>query len=58
MPDTVDTVIRAPDDGWRYHLKHIEQFKKVNQSHYRPEVPRGFQEFKVPRLHVSGTEWC
>jgi hypothetical protein len=22
---------------------------KVNQSHYRPEVPRGFQEFKVPR---------
>ena len=21
---------------------------KVNQSHYRPEVPRGFQEFKVP----------
>jgi len=23
---------------------------KVNQSHYRPEVPRGFQEVKVPRL--------
>jgi len=24
--------------------------KKVNQSHYRPEVPRGFQEVKVPSL--------
>ena len=23
--------------------------KKVNQSHYRPEVLRGFQEVKVPR---------
>ena len=23
---------------------------KINQSHYRPEVPRRFQEFKVPRL--------
>jgi len=23
---------------------------KVNQSHYRPEVPRGFQVVKVPRL--------
>ena len=30
---------------------------KVNQSHYRPEVPRGFQEVKVPRLRDSGTGW-
>ena len=22
---TLDTVIRAPDDGWRYHRKHVEQ---------------------------------
>jgi len=28
---------------------------KVNQSHYRPEVPRGFQEVKVPRLCDNGT---
>jgi len=27
---------------------------KVNQSHYRPEVPRGFQEVKVPRLRDNG----
>ena len=26
----------------------IHQGKKVNQSHYRPEVPRGFQVVKVP----------
>jgi len=31
--------------------------KKVNQSHYRPEVPRGFQEVKVPRLRDDGPEW-
>jgi len=24
---------------------------------YRPEVPRGFQEVKVPRLRDNGTEW-
>jgi len=30
---------------------------KVNQSHYRPEVPRGFQEVKVPRLRNNGPEW-
>ena len=31
---------------------------KVKQSRYRPEVPRGFQEVKVPRLHNNGTGWC
>jgi len=30
---------------------------KVNQSHYRPEVPRGFQEVKVPGLHNIGPGW-
>ena len=27
------------------------------QSHYRPEVPRGFQEVKVPILHDNGPGW-
>jgi len=27
------------------------------QSHYRPEVPRGFQEVKVPRLRDTGPGW-
>ena len=31
--------------------------KKVNQSHYRPQVPRGFQEVKVSRLRDNGTGW-
>jgi hypothetical protein len=31
MPDAVDTVVCAPDDGWRYHPKHVEQFPdKIN----------------------------
>ena len=30
MPDAVDTVC-APDNGWSYHPKHIEQFPdKIN----------------------------
>ena len=27
---------------------------KVNQSHYRLEGPRGFQEVKIPRLRDNG----
>jgi len=30
---------------------------KSKQSHYRPEVPRGFQEVKVPRLRENGPGW-
>ena len=30
---------------------------KVNLSHYRPEVHRGFQELKVPRLRDNGPGW-
>ena len=27
----VDTVVCAPDDGWRYHPEHVEQFPdKIN----------------------------
>jgi len=29
IPDAVDTVACAPDDGWRYHLKHVEQFPDI-----------------------------
>jgi len=29
----------------------------VKQSHYRPEVSRGFQEVKVPRLRDNGPGW-
>ena len=31
IPDVVDTVVCAPDDGWWYHPKHVEQFlDKIN----------------------------
>ena len=30
-PDAVDTVACAPDDGWKYHPKHVEQFPDVNK---------------------------
>jgi hypothetical protein len=25
IPDAADTVVCTPDDGWRYHPKHVEQ---------------------------------
>ena len=28
-----------------------------NQSPYRPEMPRGLQEVKFPRLRYNGPEW-
>jgi len=31
MPDAVDTLTWAPDDGWRYHLKHVEWFTDINK---------------------------
>jgi len=31
MPDTVDKMIWAPDDGWRYHPKYVEQFADINK---------------------------
>jgi len=60
----VDRVVQ-----WLYLLKNrllyscgkhrivVSKLKKVNQSHYRPEVPRGFQEVKVPRLRGNDPRW-
>jgi len=31
MPDTVYTLLWAPDDGWSYHPKHVEQFADINK---------------------------
>ena len=28
-----DTVVHAPDDGWRYHPKHVEQFPEIKKLH-------------------------
>jgi hypothetical protein len=33
MPDAVDTVVCAPDDGWWYFPKHVEEFPyKINSE--------------------------
>ena len=54
----VSLVSRGP---FGYQLRYIMWVfttgGKVNQSHYRPEVPRGFQEVKVPRLLDIGPGW-
>ena len=45
---------------WHEYLHCIRRHylgKKVNQSNYRPEVPRGFQEVKVSRLRDIGPGW-
>jgi hypothetical protein len=39
------------------NASNIQTIKKVNQSHYIPEVPRGFQEVKVPRLRDNDPGW-
>ena len=31
VPDAVDTVVSAPVGGWRYHLKHVQQFPEINK---------------------------
>jgi hypothetical protein len=31
IPDAVDTVVCAPDYGWKYHPKHVEQFSDINK---------------------------
>jgi hypothetical protein len=31
IPDAVDTFVCAPDDEWKYHPKHVEQFPDINK---------------------------
>jgi hypothetical protein len=31
LPDAVYTVVCAPDDGWKYHPKHVEQLPDINK---------------------------
>ena len=31
LQHAVDTVVYAPDDGWRYSPKHVEQFLDINK---------------------------
>jgi hypothetical protein len=31
IPDAVETVVCAPDYGWKYHPKYVEQFADINK---------------------------
>jgi hypothetical protein len=31
IPDAVDTVVCAPDDGWNYRPKHVEQSPDISK---------------------------
>jgi hypothetical protein len=31
IPAAVETVVYAPDDGWNYHPKHLENFPDINK---------------------------
>jgi hypothetical protein len=31
LETAVDAVVCAPDDGWKYHPKHVEQFPDINK---------------------------
>jgi hypothetical protein len=31
IPDTLDTVVCAPDNVWNYHPKHVEQLPDINK---------------------------
>ena len=44
-------------NGKKGVLHKSKKNRKVKQSHYRPEVPRGFLEVKVPRLRDSDPGW-
>ena len=33
LPDTVETALSAPDDGRRYHTKHVEQLGDINKPY-------------------------
>jgi len=52
FPDFVTT---AQNGGKVVRLIHRPPL--INQSHNRPEVPRGFQEVKDPRFRDNGTGW-
>ena len=67
MPDAVDTVVCVPDDGWRYHPKHVEQFPEINkmcsgafvglnQKINYAALKSSESCLSVPRIYVSYTE--
>ena len=55
MPDVVDTVECVPDNGWRYHPKHVEQFTDTNKV---CKVAPGCIFIGIERINIFLTAFC
>jgi hypothetical protein len=55
IPDAVDTVVCAPDDGWKYHPKRVEQYPDKNKLCYVAYswIYIGILYGAHPILHIS-----
>ena len=54
VPHAVDTVICSPDDGWRNHPKHVEQFTdKINCVYLHPVGHLLIYWIKTDQLDVT-----
>jgi len=57
MPDTVDTVIWAPDDGWRYHLKHVAQLTDRNELYIVASCWTVIATYYTMHGHLNIKKW-
>jgi hypothetical protein len=54
IPDAVDKVVCATDDGWKYHSKHVEQFPDLNKlCNVASGIYIGILLGYHPILHIS-----
>jgi len=53
MPDTVDRILWATDDGWRYRLKHVKQMKDINILY----IVASHWIITYPSIHWTGLGW-
>ena len=61
VPDSINTVVCAPDDGWWYHPKHVERISEINKlckvTSFWKYVKNNFEDiiiklkFNVKSLH-------
>ena len=70
MPDTVDSVIWAPDDGWKYHPKHVEKFIDIDKlyivascwiifaTYYTMHVPFNIKSGTLVSVRTIATVSC
>jgi len=59
VPDAVDSVVYAPDDGWRNCPKHVEQFTELNKLCNVAScwLSFGISIYKLTNKSVDITHW-